>query len=164
MTVWVLEGVPCAGWFLASDAAGLGGEAWRDPGLGKHPVWDGFWQASDAAGLGAEAWRGPGLGRSSVERAVALMSARGEDLRASCLPCLKAPEGKASLVVHDQLHSVSVTIIDPMKEGEGLLTCSGMESGGSSPLAHLFMVRLPQFTHSFSRPTPLFGLYFHKPP
>lgn len=99
MTVWVLEGVPCAGWFLASDAAGLGGEAWRDPGLGKHPVWDGFWQASDAAGLGAEAWRGPGLGRSSVERAVALMSARGEDLRASCLPCLKAPEGKASLVV-----------------------------------------------------------------
>ena len=59
---------------------------------------DGFWQASDAPGLGGEAWHDPGLGRSSVERAVALISARGEDLRASCLPCLKAPRGKASLV------------------------------------------------------------------
>lgn len=52
------------------------------------------------------------------------------------------------------------------REGRGRASNlrSGTESVGSSPLAHLFMVHLPQFTHSFSRPTPLFWLYLHKPP
>lgn len=50
------------------------------------------------------------------------------------------------------------------RRGRASNLCSGTESVGSSLLAHLFMVHLPQFTRSFSRPTPLFWLNLHKPP